>query len=141
MLPQPMSVGMTGVFMISASVTSCSDASAVMMPPPATMTGRSALTIIPRALEMALRSGRGLMTGSGETASGSCSISSFCTSRGRSMCTGPGRPDFMIWNAWRKAHGTCAASITMIDHLVTGRVIAAMSTAWKSSLCSLSRGA
>ena len=41
----------------------------------------------------------------------------------------------------RNAQGTWAPSITQTDHLVTGLAIAAMSIAWKSSLCSLARGA
>ena len=40
MAPQPMRVGMTGVSSSSASSTSFSDASALMTPPPATITGR-----------------------------------------------------------------------------------------------------
>ena len=57
------------------------------------------------------------------------------------MWTGPGRPSRMSWNARRNTQGTWAPSITQTDHLVTGLAIAAMSTAWKSSLCSLARGA
>ena len=37
--------------------------------------------------------------------------------------------------------GTCAGSITVTDHFATGFAIAAMSTAWKSSLCNRARGA
>ncbi len=44
-------------------------------------------------------------------------------------------------NASRNAHGTWAASSTVTAHLVTGRAIAAMSIAWKSSLCSFALGA
>ena len=57
------------------------------------------------------------------------------------MCTGPGRPSRISWNALRNTQGTWAPSITQTDHLVTGFAIAAMSIAWKSSLCSLARGA
>ena len=42
MVPQPISVGTTGTLRISASSTSRSEASALMMPPPATISGRSA---------------------------------------------------------------------------------------------------
>ena len=93
------------------------------------------------AFSIALRWGLGLVTGSGASASGSYSISSRWTSIGRSMWTGPGRPSRMIWKARRNTKGTCAPSITQTDHLVTGRAIAAMSIAWKSSLWSLARGA
>ena len=41
MVPQPIRVGMTGVPVSSANSTSRSDASALMMPPPATISGRS----------------------------------------------------------------------------------------------------
>ena len=41
MAPQPMRVGMTGVLVISANSTRRSEASALMMPPPATISGRS----------------------------------------------------------------------------------------------------
>lgn len=40
-MPQPIRVGMTGVPVNSANSTSSSDASALMMPPPATISGRS----------------------------------------------------------------------------------------------------
>ena len=42
MLPQPISVGITGTPVTSANSTSSSDASALMIPPPATISGRSA---------------------------------------------------------------------------------------------------
>ena len=69
------------------------------------------------------------------------SISAIWTSIGRSTSTGPGRPSRMIWNAFWKVPGTCAGSITVTAHLETGLAMDAMSTAWKSSLCSLATGA
>ena len=57
------------------------------------------------------------------------------------MCTGPGRPSRMIRKALRNTPGTWAGSITQTDHLVTGAVMAATSTAWKCSLWSSARGA
>ncbi len=60
---------------------------------------------------------------------------------GRSMSTGPGRPSRIRWKAFWKVPGTWAGSITVTASLVSGRAIAAMSTAWKSSLCSLATGA
>lgn len=66
--------------------------------------------------------------------SGSNSISVSCTSIGRSISTGPGRPERIRWNACWKTPGTCAASSTVTAILVTGRAMDAMSTAWKSSL-------
>ena len=47
----------------------------------------------------------------------------------------------MRWNAWANAPGTWAGSSTVIAILVTGAAMAAMSTAWKSSLCSRATGA
>jgi hypothetical protein len=47
----------------------------------------------------------------------------------------------MTWKAFWKAPGTCPGSRTVIAILVTGPAMAVMSTAWKSSLCSLATGA
>ena len=47
----------------------------------------------------------------------------------------------MRWKACWNAPGICAGSRTVMAILVTGAAIAAMSTAWKSSLCSLATGA
>src|SRR3712207_7693343 len=47
----------------------------------------------------------------------------------------------MRWKACWKARGTCAGSRTVVAILVTGAAIAAMSTAWKSSLRSRAVGA
>ena len=69
------------------------------------------------------------------------SISAICTSKGRSISTGPGRPERIRWKACWKARGTCAGSRTVTAHLVTGLAMLSMSTAWKSSLCSRARGA
>ena len=60
---------------------------------------------------------------------------------GRSIRTGPGRPERIRWNACWKTPGTCAASSTVTAHLDTGAAIDAMSTAWKSSLWSRATGA
>lgn len=68
-------------------------------------------------------------------------MSCFWTSIGRSMSTGPGRPERAIRNASRKIHGSCAASLTCTAHLVTGLAISTMSTAWNASVCSLSDAA
>ena len=73
--------------------------------------------------------------------SGSNSISVIWTSNGRSISTGPGLPERMRWNAFWNTPGTCAASSTVTAILVTGAAIVAMSTAWKSSLCSRATGA
>ena len=75
----------------------------------------------------------GLKAGSGSYVSGSNSISVSWTSIGRSMRTGPGRPERIRWKACWKTPGTCAASSTVVAALVTGLAIEAMSTAWKSS--------
>ncbi len=69
------------------------------------------------------------------------SISAICTSNGRSISTGPGRPERIRWKACWNARGTCAGSSTVVAHLVTGLTMAVMSTAWKSSLCNRARGA
>jgi len=60
---------------------------------------------------------------------------------GRSISTGPGRPERIRWKAFWKTLGTCPGSSTVTAHLVTGAAIAWMSTAWKSSVCSFARGA
>ena len=57
------------------------------------------------------------------------------------MRTGPGRPERMRWKACCSARGTRAGSCTVTAHLVTGLAMDSMSTAWKSSLFSLARGA
>ena len=57
------------------------------------------------------------------------------------MSTGPGLPERMRWNAFWNTPGTCAASSTVTAIFVTGAAIVAMSTAWKSSLCSRATGA
>lgn len=57
------------------------------------------------------------------------------------MRTGPGRPERIRWKASWKTPGTWAASSTVVAFLVTGLAIEEMSTAWKSSLCSLETGA
>ena len=62
------------------------------------------------------------------------SISASWTSTGRSISTGPGRPERIRWNAFWKTNGTSAGSMTVTAHLVTGPAILAISTAWKSSL-------
>jgi hypothetical protein len=41
------------------------------------------------------------------------SISAICTSNGRSISTGPGRPERIRWKACWKARGTCAGSRTV----------------------------
>lgn len=69
------------------------------------------------------------------------SICVSCTSSGRSMSTGPRRPSRMSQKARWKVPGTCAPSLTVTAHLLTGLAMEAMSTAWKSSLSSLAMGA
>ncbi len=59
-VPQPISVGITGTLVSSANSTSRSDASALMMPPPATINGRSADCIISIAFSICLRVAFGL---------------------------------------------------------------------------------
>ena len=65
MVPQPISVGMTGTLVISANCTSRSEASALMMPPPATISGRSASLSMAIAFSICARVAFGLYTGSG----------------------------------------------------------------------------
>ena len=62
------------------------------------------------------------------------SISAVCTSIGRSISTGPGRPERITWKACWKTIGTSAGSRTHTAHLATGLAIDSMSIAWKSSL-------
>ena len=60
MVPQPISVGITGTLTVSANATSRSDASALMMPPPATISGRSAALSIASAFSICARVAAGL---------------------------------------------------------------------------------
>ena len=60
MAPQPMRVGMTGTPVSSANSTSASQASALMMPPPAIRSGRSAALSIAMAFSACLRVAAGL---------------------------------------------------------------------------------
>ena len=46
-----------------------------------------------------------------------------CTSIGRSIRTGPGRPDRITWKACWKTIGTSAGSRTVTAHLATGLAI------------------
>ena len=140
-VPQPIRVGITGTPVSSANATSASAASALMIPPPATMSGRSACASMSSTFAACAGVARGLCTGSGAYVSGSNSISVICTSNGRSMSTGPGRPERMRWKACWNAPGTWAGSSTVIAIFVSGAAIAAMSMAWKSSLWSLATGA
>ena len=64
-VPQPIRVGTTGTPVSSASSTSRSAASALMMPPPATISGRSAAVSMVSAFSACLRVAAGLVTGSG----------------------------------------------------------------------------
>ena len=73
--------------------------------------------------------------------SGSNSICAICTSNGRSISTGPGRPERIRWNACANAPGTCAGSSTVIAIFVNGAAMSVMLMAWKSSLCSRATGA
>lgn len=68
------------------------------------------------------------------------SISASWTSSGRSMSTGPGRPDRITWNDFWNAPGTWPGSRTVRANFVTGLAMVSMSTAWKSSLCNLATG-
>lgn len=83
-------------------------------------------------MSICARVAAGRWAGSGSYVSGSNSISAIWTSIGRSISTGPGRPERMRWNACWRAPGTCAGSSTVIAILVSGPAMAAMSTAWKS---------
>ena len=58
--PQPIRVGTTGTLRISANSTSRSAASALMMPPPATISGRSAATSMSSAFSTWARVAAGL---------------------------------------------------------------------------------
>ena len=61
---------------------------------------------------------------------------------GRSMSTGPGRPERIRWNACGERAGNLTGFEHRHGHLRDGgAAMAAMSTAWKSSLCSLFTGA
>ena len=59
-VPQPISVGITGTPVSSANSTSRSAASALMMPPPATISGRSAAFSMASAFSICARVAAGL---------------------------------------------------------------------------------
>ncbi len=63
--PQPIRVGITGVPVSSANSVSRAAASALITPPPATISGRSAAASRSRALPIWARVAAGLYTGSG----------------------------------------------------------------------------
>ena len=65
MAPQPIRVGMTGTPSSSASSTSSADAPALMMPPPATISGCWAAVSMSRAFSSCLRLARGFSTARG----------------------------------------------------------------------------
>ncbi|MDT4845758.1 hypothetical protein FQZ97_797540 [compost metagenome] len=65
MLPQPIRVGITGTPVSSANSTSLAEASALMMPPPATISGRSAAFSMARAFSAWARLAAGKARGSG----------------------------------------------------------------------------
>ena len=65
MLPQPMSVGTTGVLVSSANSTRRSEASALITPPPATISGRSAAFSMASAFSICCLVAAGRYTGSG----------------------------------------------------------------------------
>ena len=100
MLPQPISVGTTGTLRISASSTSRSEASALMMPPPGDdqrpLGGRQH---VDRLLGLGSRWPPACRPAAADSVSGSKSISASWTSMGRSISTGPGRPERIRWNA------------------------------------------
>ena len=60
MVPQPIRVGMTGTPVSSANSTSRSAASALMMPPPATISGRSEAASMSMACSICARVAAGL---------------------------------------------------------------------------------
>ncbi len=93
------------------------------------------------ALSIWARVADGFHAGSDSYVAMSNSISVIWTSIGRSISTGPGRPERMRWKACWNVPGTWAASRTVTAILVSDPAIVAMSTAWKSSLCSLATGA
>ena len=65
MAPQPIRVGTTGTPSVSASSTSRSEASALMMPPPATMIGAADSCSMSMAFSACARVAAGLNAGSG----------------------------------------------------------------------------
>ncbi len=64
-VPQPINVGITGMPVSSANCCSRSVASALMMPPPATISGLSAAFSICSAFSTCLRDALGLYTAMG----------------------------------------------------------------------------
>ncbi len=142
MVPQPIRVGITGMPVSSANSTSRSAASALMMPPPATISGRSAASSMSRAFSACARRGRGLVRPAAARRC-RCRTRSRPSARRTAGRSAPGRAgrERIRWKACWNAPGTWAGSSTVIAILVTGVAMLAMSTAWKSSLCSRATGA
>ncbi len=139
--PLPISVTWTGTCRCSASARSSAAASAMTTPPPARMRGRRAPMSMSIAARTAGAVGCGTSTGSGVSISASYRQVPRCTSIGRSIRTGPGRPDLAILKASLNTQGAWAGSFSWTAHLVTGLAISTMSTAWNASWWSLSRAA
>ena len=97
---------------------------------PSITSGRSAARIIAAARSSAAGGATGSSIGCGGT-SGRSGASSPAMSSGSSRCTGPGRSSMATRNASRTKVGIVAVLTIWRVILVSGRIVATMSTIWK----------
>src|SRR5258708_36000786 len=114
-----MGVGFGGRWVFWGNLTRRSEAWALMMPPPATISGRSALFNMAIAFSICAREALGLYTGSGSYVSSSNSISAICTSNGGSVNTAPRLPEGSTLNGLWEVRGTCGRSHNLTRHFET----------------------
>ena len=130
--PSPIREVHTGAWRVSAKRRSSGAAPEAITPPPAYRKGRLDCRSISAALASRLSSGRG----EGDRGRGDC-LSYWhrlaVMSLGTSMSTGPGLPDWAIWNALRMMSARSSTRLTAKLCLVTGMVIPVISTSWKLS--------
>ena len=129
----PIMVQPIGASIFSASARTSAPALSVMAPPPMYRYGFFAARIISIACSISHASGEGTTS----FATGACAVysySAFCTSFGMSTKTGPGLPDFAIWNAPRMVSARSSTCFTRKLCLVIGMVTPVISTSWKLSL-------
>ena len=93
-------------------------ASLRMTPFPTRITGRFAASMMSRARSITLSSARGYVVR--RISSGLASTLSAAMSSGSSMCAAPGFSSRARRNALRTTSGTVFATVTRLDHFVTG---------------------
>ena len=132
--PLPFHVVTTGAPSRSARAVTSAEASAVIAPPPATMTGRLASRRIAAARSMSSAAGRIRPRASRSAGSGSMtSALSARTSIGRSSRIGPGRPDTIWFQARWRTNGSSSTRDGCHHSLTTGSKIRGLSATCRRS--------